>query len=264
MTNDICVLDRRPGTLQGARSPRQRRLGSTRSLLAAMGHPSQRQVWILQSKRRIAELIKAMSIGSPRLRRARLISYERPERPDALVLESAFGRSLLGAGTMVGFDELKEILGTRRPEDFCIAAEWHEPTRTLALWRGDLSVVVAPIAAFPTRGGTAPDPSRLAIEDCGQTIRLGRYEASVDSVLYERDPVYRRRAVRRMRAEEKTLGASIRRLRKERGLLRTDFPGLDEKTLARIERGEVKAPHRSTLDAVAKRLGIPTEELGRH
>ncbi len=46
------------------------------------------------------------------------------------------------------------------------------------------------------------------------------------------------------------------------GVGRGEFPGLDEKTLARIERGEVERPRRTTLARIAKRLGVAAEELG--
>ena len=73
-------------------------------------------------------------------------------------------------------------------------------------------MVVEPIASFPARGGVAPDPSRLSVEEYGQTIRMGEYEAAFNAILYERDARYRRRARKRMIQEEQTLGASIRRL----------------------------------------------------
>jgi transcriptional regulator with XRE-family HTH domain len=46
-----------------------------------------------------------------------------------------------------------------------------------------------------------------------------------------------------------------------RGLSRADFPGIHEKTIARIERGEVERPHGGTLDAIAKWLGVAPEEI---
>jgi hypothetical protein len=202
-----------------------------------------------------------MAIVPPRVRRTWLISYARPEPLAAQVIEAGFSRALMGAKSMVKFEDLREILSDEHPEDFCIGAEWERESASVALWRGDLSVLVVPLAAFPTRGGVAADPSRLSIEDCGQTVRLGEYEASFDALLYERDPLYRRRARKRMILAEKTLGASIRRLRLSRGLARSDFGSLDPKTLARIERGEVDRPQRATLESIAKRLGVSVGEI---
>jgi len=50
-------------------------------------------------------------------------------------------------------------------------------------------------------------------------------------------------------------------LRKERRLLRTDFPGIASKTIARIERGEVDRPHSRTLAKIAKVLHVSPDEI---
>lgn len=256
MTDAICVLEETAKSTE-----RSRRLASRKAVVEALARPSRHQVWVLRNERTIADLIRAMSVAAPRVRGARLISYARPPAVAARVIESAFGRVLLGVGAMVEFGDLTEILRAEHPEDYCVGAEWDEATNTLALWRGDLSVLVVPMAAFPARGGVAADPSKLSIDDCGQTIRMGGYEASVDAILHERDAAHRRRARKRMIREERTLGASIRRLRLARGIGRGDFPGLDEKTLARIERGEVARPHRATLEVIAKRLDADVGSL---
>ena len=49
------------------------------------------------------------------------------------------------------------------------------------------------------------------------------------------DPEFRRRLKKIRMAGDQSLGASIRRLRKQRQMTRHDFPGIDPKTLARIE-----------------------------
>jgi hypothetical protein len=257
MTDSIRVLEKSATTPQ-----RPRRLTSRKAIVEALARPSRHQVWVLRSERTIADLIRAMSIAAPRVRGARLISYARPQPVAARVIESAFVRVLLGARAMVDLRDLTGILRSGHPEDYCVGAEWDEGTSTLALWRGDLSVLVVSRSAFPARGGVAADPSKLSIEDGGQTIRMGEYEASVDAILMERDPVHRRRARKRMIREERTLGGSLRRLRLSRGVGRADFPGLDEKTVARIERGEVARPQRRTLKIIARRLGVAVEEIG--
>lgn len=48
-------------------------------------------------------------------------------------------------------------------------------------------------------------------------IRLGKYEAASDALLYEYDADYRRRKAKERIVAEQGLGASIRRLRKQRG-----------------------------------------------
>ena len=66
---------------------------------------------------------------------------------------------------------------------------------------------------------------------------------------------------RRLRAEEKTFGASLRRLRVLRGLRQNDFAPLPAKTIARVERGEVAKPHGQTLGRIAERLGVAAGEI---
>jgi hypothetical protein len=92
-------------------------------------------------------------------------------------------------------------------------------------------------------------------------VRFGKYEATADAIFYECDPDYRKRLRKKMQAEEKTFGASLRRLRIMRGLRQSDFAPLPAKTIARIERGEVEKPHGTTLDRIADRLGVAPKEI---
>ena len=261
MTDDVCVLERSNGARRGAR---KRRLTSRRAIDEALSHMRPREVWVVRSARRVEDLVRAMASAAPGVRTARLVSYFRPEGVSARLLDAAFDRSLLGAHAMVPFEELEQILGTPHPEDYCVGAEWCASTGVLALWRGDLSVLVVGTSEFPPRGGVVADPARLSVEDSGQTVRMGDYEVSFDALLYARDSVHRRRARRRMVQEEQGLGASIRRLRLLRRLARDDLPGVSSRTLARIERGEVLRPHRRTLAVLAERLGVTVDELGEY
>ena len=92
-------------------------------------------------------------------------------------------------------------------------------------------------------------------------IRLGKYEAASDALLYEYDADYRRRKAKERIASEQGLGASIRRLRKQRGLNREDFAPLSSKTIARIEQGKVRSIQGKTQATIAKTLGVGVEEL---
>ena len=74
----------------------------------------------------------------------------------------------------------------------------------------------------------------------------------------ECDAAYRKRARQKLRAEEKTFGASLRVLR---GLRQRDFAPLTAKTVARIERGEVATPHERTMERLAHRLGVEAGEI---
>ena len=130
------------------------------------------------------------------------------------------------------------------------------------LFRGNLSPLVVSLDVFqPSAGSPKPDPKRFAVTDYGQTLKLGDYEVAADAILYEVDPEYRRRANKRRREEEQGFGASLRRLRVMRGLRQTDFPGISEKEIGRLERGEVSKPHGETLEKLAKRLRVRPEEI---
>jgi hypothetical protein len=104
--------------------------------------------------------------------------------------------------------------------------------------------------------GTAPDFNRLKLTDYGRTIALGDYEASADAILYELDPNHRRRLKKARQQTERTFGASLQRLRKQRRLKRSDFAPISGKEIARLERNEIGKPHAKTLDVIAKRLGV--------
>jgi DNA-binding Xre family transcriptional regulator len=126
-----------------------------------------------------------------------------------------------------------------------------------------LKPLTVPFSGFEKSGtGTMPDFDRFAVIDCGQTVELGDYEAAVDAILYEYDPEYRRRISKRRLREDQSFGASLRRLRKQRGLRREDFePELSAKTIARIEQGKVKRIQKRTLSALAERLSVEADEI---
>src|ERR1035437_5732277 len=130
------------------------------------------------------------------------------------------------------------------------------------LLRGNLQAVVAPFSLFPKSGdGTAADFAMLRLTDYGWTIALGEYEAAADAILYELDPDYRSRLKKQRRQSERTFGAALMRLRKQRRLKRSDFAPVSSKEIARIERNEVEKPHAKTLEAIALRLGVRPEDI---
>ena len=135
----------------------------------------------------------------------------------------------------------------------------------MTLIRGDLSALLVPLETFePTARGLTPDFSAFEVRDGGQTLGFGAYEAAFDAVLYELDSTYRARIRKQREANDRSLGASIRRLRKQRRLPRTAFSGVSERTLGRIERGEIATPHARTLDRIARTLRVPVDALGSY
>jgi transcriptional regulator with XRE-family HTH domain len=63
---------------------------------------------------------------------------------------------------------------------------------------------------------------------------------------------------------DRSLGGALRRLRLQKGLRQSDFPGVTAKEIARIERGEVKKPHQQTLAEIAKRMGVSADEISTY
>ncbi len=159
--------------------------------------------------------------------------------------------------------ELCEVLKAAQRNDLLIGGFVDDASRTVTLWRGNLDSITVPFSAFPPSGdGTAPDFSRFAVRDCGQTVEFGDYEASTDSILYENDANYRRSIKKKRVNNDSTLGGSIRRLRLQRQLRRTDFSPLTEKTIGRIERGESEHLQPRTLKVLSDKLGVASTELG--
>jgi len=102
----------------------------------------------------------------------------------------------------------------------------------------------------------SPDFADAEIIDSGLTVRLGQYEAALDAILYEFDRDYRGRARQRRLDTDSSFGAALRRLRLQKSVARGGFPGISQKEIARIERGEVVRPRGATLRAIADTLGV--------
>lgn len=178
------------------------------------------------------------------------------------LLDTRFERCVHRPPVMLPVEQLADVLKQSNRSDFCIGGSVDPDHRMVVLVRGDLDVLSVPMTSFEaTADGVKPDFGDFDVIDFGQTLRFGEYHASFDAVLYECDDDYRRRLSRLRRLEDRSFGASLRRLRLQRGLSRSDFPGVSAKALARIERGEVEAPHAATLHKIATRLGVRADEL---
>lgn len=181
-------------------------------------------------------------------------------------MESLFRRLVFrGDALTAGFlppDELAEALQADHRERLVIGGWVDRDTETMTLWRGDLSPLIVPLSTFTPSGQAAPDFTAFAVTDSGQTIQLGAYEAAVEAILYEHDPIRRREIKEQRNAEDRSFGAALRRLRRQRGLRQGDFaPEVTAKTVARIERGEVARLQRRTLIALAHRLGVAPDAI---
>lgn len=159
-------------------------------------------------------------------------------------------------------NELAETLAAENGVDLFIGGAADEGAGALVLYRGDLTPLVVPLSMFKARpGGPRPDAGQLEVVDFGQTVRLGDFEASADSILYELDADYRRRAKARQVEQDPSFGGSLKRLRLQKGLNRADFGGISVKEVARIERGQIKRPHAATLKKIAAKLGVAVDAL---
>jgi len=166
-------------------------------------------------------------------------------------------------GGFLPAEELADVLAAEHRSDLFIGGSVNRATETITFWRGNLKPLTVAFSAFEKSGdGTEPDFHKFSVIDCGQTVRLGDYEAAVDAILYEYDPAYRRCISKKRLQEDQSFGASLRRLRKQRGLRRDDFePDVSAKTIARIEQGKVKRIQKKTLAVLAERLAVDPDEI---
>jgi Helix-turn-helix len=248
----IVVLDDAPASL-GLRSVR-----APFSRTWAMSTTS-RQIVVSAT----AQFVKDLPTGPVQRRRERLLLLSQDLSPATLDnVERVFDAVVVAEGS----PEIAEILRAENRDELFLAASYDRMAGHVLLHRGDLRTLAVPLRSFTKAPhGPKPDPTKLRITDHGQTVALGAYEASADAILYENDPVYRARAKKRALAHDTSFGGALRRLRLQRGLLRTDFePALTAKTVARLERSEVARPRGKTLAAIAKRLGVAPDEIAAH
>ncbi len=239
------------------------RLRSESEIRFALSRHAQGALWIAPSTAAI-RLILSIFPHRP-MRDQRLLYLERAHSDRRGLLHALF-RFVVSVEEGVGLlpaNELSAVLSSADRADLFIGgASVSAREAAVILYRGNLEPLVVPLAWFRVRpDGPKPDLADLAITDFGQTIRLGAYEAATDAVLYEFDEDYRRRSKKRLLETDRTLGGSLRRLRLQKGLRQSDFPGLTAKEIARIERGEIKKPHQHTLAAIAKRFGIAADKI---
>lgn len=265
MPSDITIVDTtRPADAKAGRRQGSVLLDSRDALYKGLGAKEARGPWLVLNRRSLQDLVRAVADRSFCSFKRGLVSWARPSPPELAALGACFHPILPGAEARVTMQELSAILSEEHPEDYCVAVDWDPATEALSLWRGDLSSLVVPLSSLSSGIALAPDPDELRVLDHGQTIRLGEYECSVDAILYLRDAAYRRRARRRLMDSDRSLGGSIRRLRKQKGLRQSDFPHVAEKTITRIEMGMSPTPHRMTLERIARALGVPVEELDEY
>lgn len=230
-----------------------------------VSYASHTTLWISEGAQLTAEFLQCVNQPVPSLGNALL--FYTPAAESIPVLNTYFRRTVYGCvDHFLPPEELAEVLVDEQKADLIIGGIVDHLSRNLTLWRGSFESLTVPFAAFPPSGdGVEPDFTQFRVIDYGHTIQLGPYEAATEALLYEFDPVSRRRIMRERRASDPSFGAALRRLRKQRGLRREDFaPHLNAKTIARIERGEVQPEHlqQQTWQVLAHKLGVPPQDIG--
>lgn len=168
------------------------------------------------------------------------------------------------AGAACTPEQTIEILHTPDRRERIVGALADRGTATVTFWCGDLQPLVVGAGWIRAKTGVGRIASdRLRIMDMGKTVAVGESRLLAEEIRCDFDAVFRREFRRRQWATDDSLGSKVRVLRRQLGLRREDFPGVDAKTVARIERNEIRRPQRETLRLMAQTLGLSHEHLGQ-
>jgi len=234
-------------------------VSTARQVQSSLQHPRGDALWISCTQALTSMLLKALPRPNTPLGDA--IFLHDVTAPSVLVLGKCFEHAAFLPSGCLPDNELAEVLLAANRDELFIGGIVDHATRIVTFWRGNRESLVVPFSAFPPSGsGVKPDFTSFQVTDYGQTVCFGRYEAATEGILYEFDPKYRRRIKRKRLQSEKTFGASLRRLRKQRGLRLEDF-GVSARTMGRIERNEVTRIHPKTMSLIASRLGVEPAEI---
>lgn len=237
---------------------------SVEDLKTSMAVATKYSLWICHDKYLTLSLLRSVSWPSPSLGDAVFLHSMLPQSLPTVA--NCFTRfAYLARAGFLPITELTDALCAVNKADLFIGGTVDHDSKTVTFWRGNFQTITVSMTSFEKSGdGTVPDFSKLLITDGGQSVQLGKYEAAVSAILYEFDPEYRRRIGKLRERNEQSFGASLRRLRKQKGLKRDDFsPNISSKTIARIELGHVTQIRPKTLGLLAKRLGVKVEEIGQ-
>jgi DNA-binding Xre family transcriptional regulator len=258
----MILLDRRPTRAAAFAGLHPQVVRSVTDLGNSFEHASKDSVWVSYASDLTDALVKrATSVPATLGLGLFLHSLDMKSIP---ILSSLFRRiAFLVDGGFIPAKELAEVLDAENRADLFIGGFVNKEHESITFWRGNLASLTVPFSALEKSGdGTEPDFDAVSVIDCGQTVKLGSYEAAVDAILYEYDPEFRRAISKRRLQEDRSFGAALRRLRKQRGLRREDFePDVTAKTVARIEQGKVTRIQKTTLKALAKHLAVAPEEI---
>lgn len=254
------------GAMSAKRVAKKARIVDGSKFVLELCKSSTESVWLTFEPSIIEEALKEPEIFEMRSslkKKAYMLIFADAKKSWESTLDSLFKKTFIfSEQTSLSISEILEVFSSKNPGHLAIGGSINLDLKLLVLTRGDLSTIAIPLSAFHKSGdGIEPDFKKFSVVDGGQTLKFGEYEASVDSVLYEFDAEYRRDLKAQRALSDRSFGACLRRLRVQRGLLQTDFGDVDEKVIGRIERGEVERPRNSTINKIAKVLGVPPDDI---
>lgn len=190
----------------------------------------------------------------------RLLTLEKVPDELATLFADRFDKIAFRPHSLLPLPEIVAVLSREDRDEFCLGGTVDSRSESLISLRGDFSVFVVPLAFFKPSPDASPDFNFFQVIDHGRTLLLGTYEACFSNLLYEFDKDFRKRLKKRRTTDDSSFGASLRRLRKQRGLRLKDLGRL-QKTVARLERGEVKRPRYNTLAKIAHYLDVNANDI---
>lgn len=127
----------------------------------------------------------------------------------------------------------------------------------LLVWSCEPKLYQCPIEEIPALVELGENQRKtLRVSPSGSRIHwdAGDIDLDLDAVRVLSDPAAKKDAERALRAEAQNYGEAIQRLRRQAGLRQADIPGLSEREVRRIEKGET-FPHAASLDKLARAHG---------
>jgi ribosome-binding protein aMBF1 (putative translation factor) len=132
----------------------------------------------------------------------------------------------------------------------------------LSVWSCEPKLYQCRTSDIPACAALDPKASeRLEVSVSGSRIHWpeGDIDLDMEAVREFADPIVRRQVESKYRADASRYGAAIRKVREAHGLRQGKIPGLSEREVRRLEKGEVQ-PHSETLKKLAKAHGVSLPE----
>ena len=196
MSEPLVVVEENHGLAAHFGATKPVSASSPKQLHAAMNRFVNGAVWVA----RAAPMVKWRPSAIDPLSKTphRLLLIGSPKAPERAFLRAVFESVVVQDDVQVLEIRRSDVLGAARRANLFIGGAAAPAAKSIVLIRGDLTSMVVPFSWFTTRpNGPRPDFSDFEIIDSGQTIRLGKYEAATEAVLYEFDVEFRRRERKR-------------------------------------------------------------------